>query len=653
MIDTLGAAIFGSDEAFRASIHVALRPMAWPLLALFAVAAVLFLRAFIRRSAAWPARGIPELSPAGLAAFRVAYGGSMVFAVSRFALQPLALDVQRQYDWFGKLDAIRNISASETAGTTVHGALLVALTLFTIGFMPRLSLFASAVLMTVFASVLTTHSSIHDWGLPTMAMWLMLLAPWQEGFGVSWAWRRWRGLPDAHAGVPRGLALWIPGFALGIAFLAAAYAKMDASGLIWITDGAVRYHFIEDASQAPVDWGLRIAASSWAPIVMSFGAVAAEATFWLVTLFRQPSVRALFLLLGLSLLGGFYLFQGVFWTAWWVLLLGLVPWTPLVDRVARALPRLTVLADGECPLCRRTVRWLHALDWFDRLSVADASNDRERERAAPGLERTLALTEMYVVDEHGRLARGYDAYVRLARSLPPLWPALLVGALPPVAWSGRRIYARAAAARTRRGRCSDDVCAVDEAARPFSPNLTARLTDPRARSISRLTIAVIGLFVLQQLVVSTLRIESEPLWSNFPMYDYTWGSREAFDAYFVAKRRRYVLTAAGLTADQLDYRLRQIPEGIDVVHTAIDWAIGRRPWTDEQRRRFEVISEQYRETFGEPLVGIEVVSVEQGFDWDAGAFASTPRLTPQGVLDPVSGTMTTDGDAAYAGRANR
>jgi predicted DCC family thiol-disulfide oxidoreductase YuxK len=119
---------------------------------------------------------------------------------------------------------------------------------------------------------------------------------------------------------------------------------------------------------------------------------------------------------------------------------------------------LVVLFDGGCPMCRRTVRTLQRLDWLGRLQFADATNPANRERVAPGLGESEAMQQMYVVDPEGRRYGGYDAQLRLAQELPPLWPLRLVGGLPGIRQIGAAVYRHVAANRERRGHCSDELC---------------------------------------------------------------------------------------------------------------------------------------------------------------------------------------------------
>ena len=122
-------------------------------------------------------------------------------------------------------------------------------------------------------------------------------------------------------------------------------------------------------------------------------------------------------------------------------------------------PHLVVLFDGGCPMCRRTVRTLRAIDWLGRLQFVDATSAADRERIAPGLSEAEVLVEMYVVDAAGRRDAGYEGYLKIARVVPLMWPMALVGPLPGIRQLGHVIYRWVAANRIRRGRCTDEVCA--------------------------------------------------------------------------------------------------------------------------------------------------------------------------------------------------
>jgi hypothetical protein len=454
-------------------------------------------------------RGVPPLSAPALSAFRLAVGLGLAAAVAVTNLEVVPREVQRAEDWLARAELVRSVAASETAVTAVQRTLIAAFMLFAVGAAPRAMLALAAALLTLFTSVMLTRASAHDWSLPTVTVWLLLVVPWHEGFNVA-QWRRWHGESPAIATRARGLALWIPGLTIGLAFLAAAYAKLDTSGLDWITGGAVRYHFVEDGLGAPLTWGVRIAQSDRASVLASLGAILVESSIWLVIWFRRPAIRAGFGCMAAAILAGFYLFQGVAWPAWWTLLLAFAPWGPLVDTATSRRPR-------------------------------------------------------------------------------------------------------------------------GEAQQPASA---------RSDTLSRAALALAGLFVLQQIAVSALRVESEPFISDFPMYANTWPSRDAFDARFRSRHREYLLSTGALTPQALAGRLQQLPQAADSMRRALD-GIKDGATDAAGRQALDAVRRAYAERYGEPLGRLRIVAVVREFDWDSGAY-EPPRHEPLGVLDPATGELQED-----------
>ena len=119
--------------------------------------------------------------------------------------------------------------------------------------------------------------------------------------------------------------------------------------------------------------------------------------------------------------------------------------------------RVLVLFDGGCPMCRRTVRRLHRLDWLHRLTFADATDAGRRERLAPGLTEAEIMREMWVVEPGGRYG-GFEGVRRISRAVPLLWPLYVIGSIPGIRQIGQAIYRRIAANRIRQGKCTDEFC---------------------------------------------------------------------------------------------------------------------------------------------------------------------------------------------------
>jgi hypothetical protein len=118
---------------------------------------------------------------------------------------------------------------------------------------------------------------------------------WDTAFSLDETLRRWRGrgyvqdLRDKSF----GYAVWIPGLVVGSVWASAAYAKLKLSGPSWVLGGAVKYHWIIDAQNAPVNWAEWIAVHHWAAVLMSFAGVLFESVFVLSVLAKPGLWRAL------------------------------------------------------------------------------------------------------------------------------------------------------------------------------------------------------------------------------------------------------------------------------------------------------------------------------------------------------------------------
>src|SRR4030095_767185 len=121
-----------------------------------------------------------------------------------------------------------------------------------------------------------------------------------------------------------GYTVWAPGLVVGIAFAAAAWSKLarPEGGPTWIMNGTVKYHFITASVNAPVDWGLQLAAHPNLAILASFGAVAIEALAITAAFTRSEPYRLGIGLASLSLVAGFRIFIGVLWVVWGGFLVG-------------------------------------------------------------------------------------------------------------------------------------------------------------------------------------------------------------------------------------------------------------------------------------------------------------------------------------------
>jgi hypothetical protein len=148
----------------------------------------------------------------------------------------------------------------------------------------------------------------------------------------------------------------VPGLAFGVAFAAAAWAKLSVppGWTSWILNGTVKYHFISDSVNAPVDWGLQLARHPLLAVLASAGAIATEALVVTAAFTRNDWYRLAMGLGSVALFAGFGLFMGVFWPGWWVPLLAFLPWERLgrLHPLSRLKPAPTSVKYVEAGLSR-------------------------------------------------------------------------------------------------------------------------------------------------------------------------------------------------------------------------------------------------------------------------------------------------------------
>ncbi len=574
----------------------------------------------------WLLARIPAVSPLAAGLLRPVLAAAL-FLVVWSALEPSALravEAPREVLNAANAGWVRALARDSAWLAVYWSAALAALVAFGIGVATRASYVAFVACFTLLVLAKLVHQSTHDFGVPLVTLWLLALVPWGSAFSLDETWRRLRGRgTPASPSRQYGLALWVPTLMIGMAYLAAAFAKLDTSGAAWVLGGAVRYHFLEDAAQAPLAWGRLVARSDVLSVLFAAGAIAIEVSVIAAAVRATMRVRLACLAATVALLAGFYVFQGVFWPAWWALLPAFLPWDRFAASLRSRLPALTVVVDGQCPMCRRTARVLHALDWADRLAFADANDPAAAARLLPGVARDAALRHMFVVDAAaGRQCAGYDGYVQLARVLPVGWVAWPLLVLPPVAAAGRKVY-DAVAARRRREACSDEVCGVAWA----PPGLPVARARGARQGLTTMAAVALTAIVLQQPLASAIRFEYEPFVSDFPMYSRTWPSKAAFAKDFEEEHgvgpAWYIASADGSPRPALVEALRQV-DGEEAIAAAAA-ALAERHEPDERTREaLRAAGERYTSRFGHAPQVLSVTPAHWRFDWTAADLVVEP-----------------------------
>ena len=109
-------------------------------------------------------------------------------------------------------------------------------------------------------------------------------------------------------------------------------------------------------------------------------------------------------------------------------------------------PRLVMLLDGGCGICRRAGAWLAARDLHHRIELLPLQDESVSVRF-PQLARAALERSLHVVAENGRSWQGAAACSALVRSIPGGWAWHWIFLLPGAEW----MYAQVAKRRATTG----------------------------------------------------------------------------------------------------------------------------------------------------------------------------------------------------------
>ena len=119
--------------------------------------------------------------------------------------------------------------------------------------------------------------------------------------------------------------------------------------------------------------------------------------------------------------------------------------------------RISILYDGRCGLCTRTMHFLRRLDWLHALETIDYHDDGERNRVAPELPFEQLNRALHIKLPDGSTRTGFSAFRRLAWRIPLLLPLAPFLYLPGAKIIGDKVYEEISA---RRKKCTHEECAL-------------------------------------------------------------------------------------------------------------------------------------------------------------------------------------------------
>jgi predicted DCC family thiol-disulfide oxidoreductase YuxK len=438
-------------------------------------------------------RYVDPATPGTLGAIRTLAAGTLLLIVAWDDLPATAhhaAAIAEPAAWLGVVSswpALHALMHSESALRALEAVTLAALFGAMIGWRTRLMLVLSLSGYLLVGALLRQYSHFFHQGLvPWYVLLVLAVTPSGDGWSVDRLLNlaRGRAVPTAPARI-YGWGRFACWAVLAVVYVVAALSKLKIGGLDWWAGENLRwiiYHDTLNSTEFNWTWGLALSGQpDWVFAAIGLSALLLELLYPLVLFSRRARLVLPVGIIAMHV--GIYFLQNVLFFDLMMLQLMFVDGTALRRAVAawwrRASGRIEILYDGRCPLCRRTVAVLGALDLFDRLACLDFRTlDVSSYNAARGLALTPADLdrEMYVV-EGRRAFTGFFGYRRIARQLPALWPVLPLLYLPGVAFLGCRVYAYIARERLRLVPC-DAACARRDAAMPPVPAADRRLAAP-------------------------------------------------------------------------------------------------------------------------------------------------------------------------------
>lgn len=130
------------------------------------------------------------------------------------------------------------------------------------------------------------------------------------------------------------------------------------------------------------------------------------------------------------------------------------------SETAESTGKAVLLFDGDCPMCRASVRLLKRLDWLKVFRFQSARSSEPLPVTTVALNRERLLEEMHLVAPAGAVYHGFRAFRWIAWRVPLLVPIAPLMYLPGMPMVGQRLYLWIAKNRFNLVPCRDDACAL-------------------------------------------------------------------------------------------------------------------------------------------------------------------------------------------------
>jgi predicted DCC family thiol-disulfide oxidoreductase YuxK len=142
----------------------------------------------------------------------------------------------------------------------------------------------------------------------------------------------------------------------------------------------------------------------------------------------------------------------------WTVVFLVPPIAALVIFLSSGL-KVTVVFDGSCGMCKRSLAIVKALDWTNALDTMNLRDWDSVSSCFPQLDEEACTRDMHSVDVTGTARAGFHAYQTIAWRLPLAAPLAWLLYIPPIPRIGHALYRRVADGRITGG-CGDQVCPI-------------------------------------------------------------------------------------------------------------------------------------------------------------------------------------------------
>jgi predicted DCC family thiol-disulfide oxidoreductase YuxK len=298
-----------------------------------------------------------------------------------------------------------------------------------VGFFSRTSAGLAALLSVYVLGIPQLYGKVNHYHYLVAFAAILAASPCGDALSVDAVRNAWRRANDGQTAPPGpsmsyALPLRFVWLLMGLLYFFPGFWKLWSSGFDWIFSDNLRLQMYSKWLEYG-DWTPFFRLDQH-PALSQMGAlftIAFEISFVFLVFF--PSLRLLAPLGGLVFHTLTYVFMCIFFnvTAFYV---AFVDWSALLMRLGRwFFPEpLSLVYDGRCPTCRRTIAIIRAFDVFGRVSYVDARDpDALRVNGLGWLDLDALDRDVHAVIGY-RSWTGAAAYRMLGPRTPLLWPVL-------------------------------------------------------------------------------------------------------------------------------------------------------------------------------------------------------------------------------------